>query len=127
MPLTKQQLARIEERLLEERRRTVEQLSRYARSLSTDPQEAGGEPGMFAFHIADHGTDVMEREQAGLLATEEGRLLFQIDRALRLLYGEPEAFGRCTDCGQPIPFARLEALPWAERCIDCQTRVEQEG
>jgi DnaK suppressor protein len=29
-------------------------------------------------------------------------------------------FGACHDCGRPIALDRLEALPWAARCIDCQ-------
>jgi len=30
----------------------------------------------------------------------------------------------CTDCGEPIPAARLEASPHALRCIGCQTEME---
>ena len=29
------------------------------------------------------------------------------------------SYGRCDRCGQPIPAARLEALPWAVRCVAC--------
>lgn len=34
-------------------------------------------------------------------------------------------FGRCTSCGNPIPIARLEARPTAERCISCEERWER--
>lgn len=40
----------------------------------------------------------------------------------RLRRGE---YGRCQNCGQQISPARLEALPHAALCIDCQTRAEQ--
>ncbi|MBC3811719.1 TraR/DksA family transcriptional regulator [Undibacterium aquatile] len=30
----------------------------------------------------------------------------------------------CSECGSTIPFARLEAEPTAERCIDCQGKLE---
>jgi RNA polymerase-binding transcription factor DksA len=30
------------------------------------------------------------------------------------------AYGRCADCGEDIPFARLQAEPAALRCVDCQ-------
>lgn len=33
-------------------------------------------------------------------------------------------YGRCIRCGEPIAPARLEALPYAATCIDCQSRVE---
>lgn len=33
-------------------------------------------------------------------------------------------YGDCLDCGKSIPPARLKAYPFAERCIDCATKVE---
>ena len=41
-----------------------------------------------------------------------------VDEALARL--EAGAYGRCVRCGLPIARDRLEALPWAARCIDCQ-------
>ena len=35
-------------------------------------------------------------------------------------------FGSCERCGEPIAEKRLEALPFARYCIDCQRLVEQE-
>ena len=32
-------------------------------------------------------------------------------------------YGVCDVCGTPIAPARLEALPWATRCIDCQAKA----
>ena len=29
-------------------------------------------------------------------------------------------YGACTSCGKPIAPERLEAIPWAAFCIDCQ-------
>ena len=34
-------------------------------------------------------------------------------------------FGRCLRCGKPIAPARLEALPWAAHCIDCQSELSR--
>ena len=34
-------------------------------------------------------------------------------------------YGDCVDCGNSIPPARLQAYPFAERCIDCATKEEQ--
>lgn len=33
-------------------------------------------------------------------------------------------YGRCTRCGEQIAPGRLEALPYAATCIDCQSHVE---
>lgn len=35
------------------------------------------------------------------------------------------SYGECTDCGQPVGLARLQAQPQAARCIVCQTLAEQ--
>jgi hypothetical protein len=33
-------------------------------------------------------------------------------------------YGICVDCGETIPMARLEAYPFADRCIRCATAAE---
>ena len=55
-----------------------------------------------------------------------GRLkvrLASIERAFLRL--EKGTFGVCQSCGEEIDSARLEALPYAEQCIDCQRKLEQ--
>ena len=78
-----------------------------------------------ALHFADEGTDTMEQEKEFLLASKEGRLVYWIDDALRTLYKEPERFGVCAECGSPIGFERLDIVPWARLCVNCQ-RAEEE-
>ena len=34
-------------------------------------------------------------------------------------------YGRCANCGQNIAVPRLEALPWARFCVDCQELAEK--
>lgn len=46
--------------------------------------------------------------------------LLDVNRALDRI--EEGTYGICTNCGQPIQAERLEALPWAELCIDCQRK-----
>ena len=75
-------------------------------------------------HMADQGTDAMEREKAFLFASQEGRFLWHIDEALRRLYKAPELFGKCHNCGNEIAFERLDALPHARYCIACKQREE---
>ena len=47
-----------------------------------------------------------------------------VDEALARL--EAGTFGACVRCGRPIAVDRLEALPWAPRCIDCQRIADRE-
>ena len=117
---TSPQLERFERLLLDERERVVEQLRAFDTQLGTSQEAADGELTNYPFHMADDGTDTYEREQSSILATREGRLLGVIDRALRRLYGSPETFGRCEECGKEIGAERLEAIPYAMTCVDCK-------
>ena len=46
----------------------------------------------------------------------------QLDEALRRL--DEGLFGTCDNCGRDIGEARLQAMPFARRCIACQEEVE---
>ncbi len=39
-----------------------------------------------------------------------------------LLRLEDGTFGKCVDCGKPVPAGRLEAIPWAQYCVEDQQR-----
>jgi len=123
-PMTKKNLQYFEKRLLEERRRVLKELGRADEAFGNTPQSADGDLSSYSFHMADQGTDAMEREKAVLFASQEGRFLWHIDEALRRLYRNPDAFGKCHNCGQEIAFERLDALPHARYCIDCKQREE---
>jgi DnaK suppressor protein len=113
-----------EARLLDERGRVVKELGNYSDTFNVSAQDAGGELSAYSFHMADQGTDAMEREKAFLFASQEGRFLWHIDQALRRLYRDPDNFGKCHNCGQEIAFDRLDALPHARYCISCKQREE---
>ncbi|HXY31312.1 MAG TPA: TraR/DksA C4-type zinc finger protein [Gemmatimonadaceae bacterium] len=123
-PMTKKMLAHFEKRLLEERKRVLKELGQYSETFNATPQSADGDLSSYSFHMADQGTDAMEREKAFLFASQEGRFLWHIDEALRRLYRSPETFGKCQNCGEDIDFERLDALPHARLCIACKQREE---
>jgi RNA polymerase-binding protein DksA len=74
--------------------------------------------------MADMGTDAMEREKAFLFASAEGRLLYNVDQALRRLYRNE--YGVCQVCGKEIGKPRLDAIPHASLCVSCQEKQEKE-
>jgi len=123
-PMSKKLLAHFEKRLLEERKRVLKELGQYSETFNATPQNADGDLSSYSFHMADQGTDAMEREKAFLFASQEGRFLWHIDEALRRLYRSPETFGKCHSCGNEIDFDRLDALPHARLCIACKQKEE---
>ena len=122
--LTKPDLERIEKRLLEERGRAIEALGDFDEEQQRSLVERVGELGAYRLHQADLGTEAMDQETQFLLASEQGERLYRIDDALRRLYDDPESFGRCRNCGKPIPAERLEVVPESDLCADCQRAAE---
>ena len=51
--------------------------------------------------------------------------LKMIERALSRI--EDDEFGNCMACDEPIARKRIEFDPTAELCIECATKIEQEG
>ena len=122
--MTKKNLQYFEKRLLEERRRVQKELGHHDDLFGATPQSADGDLSSYSFHMADQGTDAMEREKQFLFASQEGRYLWHVNEALRRLYGSPDKFGHCHQCGQEINFERLDALPHARLCITCKEKEE---
>ncbi len=122
--MNKKNLAHFEKRLLEERARVMKELGYYDESFNNPLQGADGDLSSYSFHMADQGTDALEREKQFLMASKEGRYLWHLNEALRRLYNSPEQFGKCHQCGATIDFERLDALPHARLCISCKEKEE---
>jgi RNA polymerase-binding protein DksA len=123
-PLTDQDLKEFEQRLLEERNKVLREMGHLESTvLGSNPRDSSGDLSGYTFHMADVGTDAMEREKAFQFASVEGRLLLEINTALRRLY--QGRYGFCESCGQPIARARLEAVPHARLCVACKEKEER--
>jgi RNA polymerase-binding transcription factor DksA len=115
----------IENRLLREREDALEDVGEFDREFENSPLDESGELTFYRFHMADIGTEAMEREKQFLLASQEGEHLYRIDEALRRLYSEPERFGTCVRCGKEIGLERLMIVPEVELCASCQRELER--
>jgi RNA polymerase-binding transcription factor len=124
--MNKKQLQHLESRLLDERARVMKELGYYDESFNNTLQSSDGDLSSYSFHMADQGTDTMEREKQFLFASQEGRYLWHVNQALRRMYAEPDNFGKCHQCGADIAFERLDALPHARLCITCKEKEEDE-
>jgi DnaK suppressor protein len=68
-------------------------------------------------------TQVFEQQRDLALRDRAAQQLELVDAALARL-GDG-TFGTCLRCGKAIAPARLEALPWAAHCIDCQAILDR--
>jgi DnaK suppressor protein len=73
--------------------------------------------------IVDRANNAYNRELMFSLSDTERNTLLQIENALRRM--DEGTYGRCANCGQNIALPRLEALPWARFCVDCQEMAEK--
>jgi DnaK suppressor protein len=58
-----------------------------------------------------------------MLSANARQAVDEIDRALERM--KNGTYGVCVPAGRRINVARLEAIPWAEFCVDCKQRVER--
>jgi DnaK suppressor protein len=70
-------------------------------------------------------SQVFEQQRDLALRDHNQQQLETVDAAIRRL--DDGTYGACVRCGKPIAPGRLEALPWAAHCIDCQRIVGRGG
>ena len=104
MALTKKQLGHLEKRLLDERERALKALGLFDKMTKADRESGDSDLAAYTDHMADQGTEAMEREKAAIFATKEGRYLYRLEEALRRLYNDPKKFGMCHTCGSDVGF-----------------------
>jgi len=83
------------------------------------PEEASEGPQDFE----EAAVDAVEMEQERAVLLNDQALLQEVDNALARI--DDGTYGRCIVCGQPIPQQRLEAIPWAARCVKDETEFER--
>ena len=113
---------KVRERIERERDEAVGQL----RDLGITPDDVGtGATGEIA-QPRDEGDQAQASERLDLSFMTRERLAEKINRLTAALERLNEGtYGQCEACGQEIERNRLEALPEAMRCLECQTRIER--
>ena len=122
--MRKKNLEKYEKLLLAKRAELIAEMGFLKKeTLDTTIKDSTGDLSSYSYHMADQGTDAMEREKAFLFASKSGRLLYHINEALRRI--KDKNYGKCQECGQEISPARLEAVPHARLCIKCKEKEEK--
>ncbi len=117
MKMKKDRLGYFRNKLVEKRRQLVEEVGKsavYAQGQEDDSIK----------DLGDQANNAYNREFLFELGNGDRRLLKEVVSALRKI--EDGSFGICERCGESIAEKRLEALPFARYCIDCQRLVERE-
>jgi len=115
--MRKERLAYFRKRLIEKQRQLTEEVGRTA--LYGKDQEDDS-----IKDLGDQANTAYNREFFFELGNGDRRLLRDVVSALQKM--DNGAFGSCERCGELIGDKRLEALPFARYCIDCQRLAEEE-
>ena len=73
--------------------------------------------------IADKASNSYTKEFLFSLSNNERDMLQLVDEAIVRI--DDRRFGMCVVCEDELDRKRLEAVPWAKRCISCQEKQEQ--
>ena len=121
--MRKTELKKYEKLLLAKRAELLKEMGIIKEThMSSTIKDATGDLSSYSYHMADQGTDAIEREMAIMRASKSGRLVYHIDEALRRI--ENNTYGKCAKCGKNISTARLTAVPHARMCINCKESEE---
>ncbi len=122
--MNKKDREKYEKLLLAKRKQLIEEFGLLkSAGMDTTIKEKTGDLSSYSYHMADLGTDAMEREKTFYFASKSGRLLYHIDQALRRV--RTKNYGKCEECGEEINRERLVAVPHARLCIKCKELEEQ--
>lgn len=119
--LTEEELDYFRDLILKKRQDAVGEIDEMNERLQDAQEQASG----YTYHMADSGTDAMEREMLYLMISRQKKFIGYLDRAIRRI--ENRTYGICKITGQPIPKERLEAVPHTETTVKAKLDQKKRG
>jgi len=116
-PFSDEELEHFKELLLQRRREAKDEIEQMREQIE-EAKEQAGDNTAYGVHMADAGTDAMEREKLHLMIARQQKYIGYLDRALERI--ENETYGVCRVTGKPISKERLEAVPHTEISIEAK-------
>jgi RNA polymerase-binding transcription factor DksA len=100
--------------------RQAEELRAEADALATEREQGDTQ---FDEESGEGDTVSVERERDLMLSASARQTVDEIKAALARM--EAGTYGLCTPAGRRLTLARLEAIPWADQCVDCKAARER--
>jgi len=97
-----------------------EELLRLVSKSEQDGRQADGEPTQ---DIADKAANSYTKEFLFHQSDDHRRMLQLVTEALARL--QNGSYGLCVECHEEVQQKRLDAVPWARHCIECQEKQEK--
>ena len=122
--MTKQETLKYKKLLLKLREDVTGEINSIAKDSLKSQKESSGDLSGYSFHMADMASDSYDRELSLNIASEEQLVVYEIDEALKRI--EDCKFGKCVECEKKVPLKRLNVIPYAKYCIQCQSKEEKD-
>lgn len=116
-PFSDEELEQFRQLIEEKRRNAIEDIEQLRDQLADSREQAENDTA-YSFHMADAGTDAMEREKVYLMIARQQKYVGYLDRALGRI--ENKTYGICKVTGKPISKERLVAVPHTEISIEAK-------
>jgi RNA polymerase-binding protein DksA len=118
-PFSDEELEHFRELILQRRREAKAEIEQMRKQIE-DAKEQADDNTAYGIHMADAGTDAMEREKLHLMIARQQKYIGYLDRALERI--DNKTYGICRVTGEPISKGRLEAVPHTEISIDAKLK-----
>lgn len=125
MAISTERYSALHTRLIEERDRLTQEVGGLQQEVLDYTEDLRDEDRSYGNHMADDATNTFEQERQAALQRNLETVLNEVNDALARM--DAGTYGTCVDCGKEIPIERLEARPYAIRCIEDQEREDRLG
>lgn len=121
-PFSDEELEHFKQLILQRRESAINDIESMRAQLRDSREQAENDTA-YSFHMADAGTDAMEREKLYLMVARQQKYVGYLDRALDRI--ENKTYGVCKVTGKPIAKERLEAVPHTEISIEAKLKQKK--
>lgn len=118
-PFSDEELEHFRQLVMQRRDNAAEDIERMREQIK-DSRDQTSEDSAYSFHMADAGTDAMEREKLYLMIARQQKYVGYLDRALDRI--DNRTYGVCKVTGKTISKERLEAVPHTEISIEAKKK-----
>jgi RNA polymerase-binding transcription factor DksA len=119
-PKTLERLRALLEEEMTKHTRQADDLRAEADQLASEREQGDTQ---FDEESGEGDTVSVERERDLLLSATARQTVDEIRAALERM--DAGTYGLCTPAGRRITMARLDAIPWADQCVDCKSARER--
>ncbi|MCB2288920.1 TraR/DksA C4-type zinc finger protein [Clostridium sp. CS001] len=121
--MEKKKLQYFKEKLINEHNRALNLINQMKENEVVNSNiQATGELSFYDNHPSDTASEMFESEKGLALKANEMSIIGKINNALSSI--ENHTYGKCKNCGKEIIEERLEFIPYAENCVECQKSID---